>query len=132
MVTPRVIYACVVGMALIAGAYWISTRALDARARPSAVWRDGRITEIKNCGMPRDDDQFLACSELICQRAVALELPKTDSVKISAGTRVDTDDIRYVRIVGTIDDGQSASRRVPKGYECYLEGLQIHAARVIE
>ncbi|MBI2800961.1 MAG: hypothetical protein HYX63_11890 [Gammaproteobacteria bacterium] len=130
MVTPRVIGTCVVAMALIAGAYWIRT--LQDAGRPSAVWRDGRIAEVKNCGTPRDDGQFLACAELVCQRAVALKLSKPDTAKISAGMRVDTDDIRYVRIVGTIDDAESASRRMPKGYECYLEGLQIHAARVIE
>jgi hypothetical protein len=97
---------------------------------PRALWRDGLIVGIYHCESPPDQEAYLACAELHCQAAIANQLSDPPSVKISSSTRVDHPDVRYVRLVGTIETREARSLP-PQGYACELEGLQIHSATII-
>lgn len=98
---------------------------------PYAAWRAGRIVAISHCSTPLEDQTYLACADLYCQAAIGERLPEPQHARISPGIRVDSPDIRYVRLVGTIEYGTAVPSKLPRGYACELEGLTVHTATLV-
>lgn len=82
-----------------------------------------------DCSLPASDTAFLACAARECQGAVRTVLGNDTHAVLGVATRVVPADLRYVRLVGTIDD--RAAGDPARGYECEMSGLDVARARVI-
>ena len=105
-------------------------RAIGKLTVPYAVWREGKISEIRNCDGADQTDTVKACIELHCRAEIAGVLADSEHAVIGVGAFVDGADIRYVRIVGPVQYVGPPPPTRPNGYECEMEGWRVVNSRI--
>ena len=84
---------------------------------PQAMWRDGRIVEVRGCDAPLPPDGRLRCAGLYCAQRVTHELPNPQQAKLAVTRTAWVDGTRY-RVEGTIDN-DLGSRVQPVAFLCH-------------
>lgn len=83
---------------------------------PQAMWRDGRIVEVRGCEGRLAPDARLRCAGLYCAQRVTHELPNPQQAKLAVTRTAWVDDARY-RVEGTIAN-DLGSRVQPVAFAC--------------
>lgn len=86
-------------------------------AAPQAMWRDGRIVEVRGCEGPLPPAGRLRCAGLYCAQRVTRELPNPQQSKLAVTRTAWIEGARY-RVEGTIDN-YLGSRVEPVAFVCH-------------
>lgn len=120
--------ACCVALAIAA-----SLPLKDGMLTRVSMAADPQAQEAPDCTGRLDVARFLRCAEATCHDAIrdSLATEARPRAVFGAAEHVDHADLRYVRLVGTLDTPGVAGNGLPRGYECELEGLTVTRARII-
>lgn len=106
---------------------WLYFRPLPVEdtAAPYALWRDGKIVEVRNCGSVANQTHLLRCASLICEQAVSQRLVNPMEAQLqTTRTRVNEQN-HEIEIIGSINYRTSISTPLPTVFSCQLTKLRI-------